>query len=101
VDERGLTAPLFRTTTQETGCRDLTPASRRVGSISVQAACQPKWLATLEGEEAMREIITLQCPVCKNRNYSTTKNKKTTTGRLEFSKFCNTCRKHTDHKETK
>ena len=40
----------------------------------------------------MREIITLQCPVCKNRNYSTTKNKKTTTGRLEFSKFCNTCR---------
>ena len=44
----------------------------------------------------MREIITLQCPTCKNRNYSTTKNKKTTTGRLEFSKFCNTCRKHTD-----
>ena len=43
----------------------------------------------------MREIITLQCPECKNRNYSTTKNKKTTTGRLEFSKFCNTCRKHT------
>ena len=32
----------------------------------------------------MREIITLQCPDCKNRNYSTTKNKKTTTGRLEF-----------------
>ena len=43
----------------------------------------------------MREIITLQCPDCKNRNYSTTKNKKTTTGRLEFKKFCNTCRKHT------
>ncbi len=53
------------------------------------------------GESPMREIITLQCPTCKNRNYSTTKNKKTTTGRLEFSKFCNTCRKHTDHKETK
>ncbi|HEY0262958.1 MAG TPA: 50S ribosomal protein L33 [Granulicella sp.] len=49
----------------------------------------------------MREIITLQCPECKNKNYSTTKNKKTTTGRLEFSKFCNTCRKHTPHKETK
>ncbi len=32
----------------------------------------------------MREIVTLQCPVCKERNYSTTKNKKTTTGRLEF-----------------
>jgi large subunit ribosomal protein L33 len=51
--------------------------------------------------DIMREIITLQCPECKNRNYSTTKNKKTTTGRLEFSKFCNTCRKHTAHKETK
>jgi large subunit ribosomal protein L33 len=48
-----------------------------------------------------REIVTLQCSDCKNRNYSTTKNKKTTTGRLEFSKFCRTCRKHTSHKETK
>ncbi len=28
----------------------------------------------------MREIITLQCPDCKERNYSTTKNKKKTTG---------------------
>ncbi len=49
----------------------------------------------------MREIVTLQCGECKERNYSTTKNKKTTTGRLEFSKFCNSCRKHTPHKETK
>jgi large subunit ribosomal protein L33 len=48
-----------------------------------------------------REIVTLQCSDCKNRNYSTTKNKKTTTGRLEFSKFCRTCRKHTSHKEVK
>jgi large subunit ribosomal protein L33 len=54
-----------------------------------------------ERKYTMREIITLQCPDCKNRNYSTTKNKKTTTGRLEFKKFCNTCRKHTPHKETK
>jgi large subunit ribosomal protein L33 len=54
----------------------------------------------LEGFE-MREIITLQCTVCKERNYTTTKNKKTTTGRLEFSKFCNRCRKHQAHKESK
>ncbi|MEK6283334.1 MAG: 50S ribosomal protein L33, partial [Acidobacteriota bacterium] len=27
--------------------------------------------------------------------------KKTTPDRLEFSKFCRRCRKHTDHKETK
>ena len=49
----------------------------------------------------MREIITLQCNECKNRNYSKTKNKKTTTGSLEFNKFCRFCRKHTSHKETK
>ena len=49
----------------------------------------------------MREIITLQCPDCKNRNYSTTKNRKTTTERLELKKFCPKCRKHTAHKEVK
>ena len=48
-----------------------------------------------------REIITLQCTACKDRNYSTTKNRKTTTERLEFSKFCRKCRKHTPHKEQK
>ena len=35
-----------------------------------------------------REIVTLQCIDCKDKNYSTTKNRKTTTERLEFSKFC-------------
>jgi large subunit ribosomal protein L33 len=49
----------------------------------------------------MREIITLQCTECKERNYATTKNKKTMTKRLEMSKFCNRCRKHQVHKETK
>ena len=49
----------------------------------------------------MREIITLQCSDCKNRNYSTTKNKKTMTERLELKKFCPFCRKHHSHKEIK
>jgi large subunit ribosomal protein L33 len=49
----------------------------------------------------MRDIISLQCGDCKRRNYSTTKNKKKTTERLELSKFCPFCRKHTSHKETK
>ena len=48
-----------------------------------------------------RDIITLQCTECKNRNYSTTKNKKTTTDRLEMKKFCRYCRKHQVHKEIK
>ena len=50
---------------------------------------------------AMRDIITLACLECKRRNYSTTKNKKKTTERLEMSKFCRFCRKHTSHKESK
>ncbi len=49
----------------------------------------------------MRDIITLQCGGCKNRNYSTTKNKKTMTGRLELKKYCSACRSHTVHRETK
>jgi large subunit ribosomal protein L33 len=49
----------------------------------------------------MREIITLQCTECKRKNYSTTKNKKTTTERLEMKKFCWFCRKHQAHKEIK
>ncbi|MBE0568547.1 MAG: 50S ribosomal protein L33 [Deltaproteobacteria bacterium] len=49
----------------------------------------------------MRDIITLACADCKNRNYTTTKNKKTTPDKLELKKYCSTCRKHTAHKETK
>ncbi len=49
----------------------------------------------------MRSIVTLECTVCKNRNYSTTKNKRTTTEKLQFKKYCKHDRKHTLHKETK
>jgi len=49
----------------------------------------------------MREIVTLQCTVCKNRNYSTTRNKKTQTEKTELNKYCPHCRKHVLHKETK
>jgi len=48
-----------------------------------------------------REIITFQCQECKERNYTNTKNKKTTTARLEFKKFCPRCRKHQAHREIK
>ena len=49
----------------------------------------------------MREIITMQCSDCKNRNYSTTRNKRKHQDRLELKKFCPTCRHHTVHKEVK
>ena len=49
----------------------------------------------------MREIVTLASTDCKRRNYSTTKNRRKSSERLEFSKFCRACRKHTPHKESK
>ena len=49
----------------------------------------------------MRENITLECTECKNRNYSTEKNKKNTPDRITVNKFCPACKKHTAHKETK
>jgi len=49
----------------------------------------------------MRNIITLACTDCKRRNYSTTKNKRTTPDKVELKKYCRFCRKHTVHKETK
>ncbi|HHW20979.1 MAG TPA: 50S ribosomal protein L33 [Thermodesulfovibrio thiophilus] len=49
----------------------------------------------------MRDIILLQCTECKNKNYSTTKNKKTTPDKLQLKKYCKHCRRHTLHKETK
>ncbi len=49
----------------------------------------------------MREIILLQCTECRNKNYSTTKNRKNTTEKLQLKKYCRHCRKHTSHKETK
>ena len=49
----------------------------------------------------MRVKIVLACTECKQRNYNKMKNKKNTTERLELSKYCRFCRKHTPHRETK
>ena len=49
----------------------------------------------------MREIIILECTECKRRNYTSTKEKKNTPGRLEIKKYCKFDRKHPVHKETK
>jgi len=47
------------------------------------------------------EIITLQCEVCKRRNYTSVKNRKNTPDRIEIKKFCRFDKKHTQHKQTK
>ncbi|MBM3788404.1 MAG: 50S ribosomal protein L33 [Acidobacteria bacterium] len=48
-----------------------------------------------------REIITLQCTETKLKLYTTTKNKKKTTERLELMKYNPKLKKHTLFRETK
>jgi large subunit ribosomal protein L33 len=47
------------------------------------------------------ERIALQCSECSRKNYTTTKNKKNSQGKLELKKYCKWEKKHTLHKETK
>ncbi len=49
----------------------------------------------------MREVVTMACTDCKERNYATEKNKRNTPDRIELKKYCSSCRKHTPHKEVK
>ncbi|MGE5946846.1 MAG: 50S ribosomal protein L33 [Betaproteobacteria bacterium] len=48
-----------------------------------------------------REKIKLESTAGTGYFYTTTKNKKTTTGKLEFSKYDPKARKHVKFKETK
>lgn len=57
-----------------------------------------------------RLIITLECTECRTNTekrspgvnrYTTMKNRRNTTARLELKKFCPHCNKHTIHKEIK
>ncbi len=73
-------------------------AFARTGKFKERKSAIGNWKL---GSVMPRDNIVLQCGECKSRNYTTTKNKKTTTDRLEFKKFCRRCRKHTGHKETK
>lgn len=49
----------------------------------------------------MRVALTIACTECKNRNYNTKKNKQNNPDRIEMSKYCPTCKKHTLHRETR
>ena len=48
-----------------------------------------------------RIAVRLECSECKQPNYTTTKNRRTTQERLELKKFCPRCRQHRAHRETK
>ncbi|MFO7735597.1 MAG: 50S ribosomal protein L33 [bacterium] len=48
-----------------------------------------------------RMKIVLKCDECKRKNYTTTKNRKNTSGKLKMKKYCSFDKKHTLHKEAK
>jgi len=57
-----------------------------------------------------RIIVTLECTECRTNvekrtpgvsRYTSTKNRRNTTNRLELKKFCPHCNKHAVHKEIK
>ena len=51
-------------------------------------------------KKEQRILIALVCTVCKSQNYITEKNKENTKDKLVLRKFCPTCRKHQEHKES-
>ena len=48
-----------------------------------------------------RIVITLACTECRERNYTSSKNRTNDPGRIEIKKFCPRCRTHTLHREAK
>lgn len=48
----------------------------------------------------MRVRVTLECTESHDRDYTTTKNKRTYPERIEMMKYCPRLRKYTLHKET-
>ncbi|MCF6094782.1 50S ribosomal protein L33 [Microaerobacter geothermalis] len=49
----------------------------------------------------MRVTVTLACTECKQRNYTSEKNKRTNPDRIEMKKYCKFCNSHTVHRETR
>lgn len=52
-------------------------------------------------KKGAREIIHLACTECKERVYTTTKNKKNDPERLELKKYCPCCRTQRLYREVK
>lgn len=52
-------------------------------------------------KKGSRMLIGLICVTCEKLNYVVSKNKVNTTTPLKMNKYCNKCKKHTDHKEKK
>jgi large subunit ribosomal protein L33 len=52
-------------------------------------------------KKAVRMVVTLACTECRERNYTTEKNRRNDPNRIELEKYCRRCRTHTLHRETK
>ena len=50
---------------------------------------------------AARIIITLACTDCRERNYTSSKNRRNDSQRLEFNKYCPRCHSHKTHREVR
>ncbi len=51
--------------------------------------------------KGVRLIVALECTECKERNYTTEKNRRNDPSRMELEKYCRRCRTHRLHRETK
>ena len=49
----------------------------------------------------MRVTVVMACTECKQRNYTTDKNKKTNPDRMDLKKYCKFCRTSTVHRENR
>ena len=56
---------------------------------------------TLMAKNDKRIHVTLECTVCRRRNYITNKNKNNNRERIELKKYCKWDRTHTLHRETR
>lgn len=52
-------------------------------------------------KKSANQLLILACSICKNQNYTTTRNTTNIKEKLSLSKFCKHCRKHTEHNEIK
>ncbi|HWQ27981.1 MAG TPA: 50S ribosomal protein L33 [Dehalococcoidia bacterium] len=48
-----------------------------------------------------RIIITLACTECRERTYTTEKNRRNDPDRIELRKYCPRCRRHVPHREVR
>lgn len=52
-------------------------------------------------KKGSRVLLGLVCEVCGKQNYVTEKSKINTTEAIKLKKYCNQCKKKTQHKERK